>query len=174
MAKIPFSKLGVKINNEVALLHWDGYEIEVKKYLPMSDKADMISKIINSSADDNGFYNPLQVKVFLTLETIYTYTNLTFTDKQKENILKLYDSVLSSGLFEKIIALIPEDEWKDLQNSVWHTISNLYEYKTSVLGILDAVKANYSDMNLSIEDIQSKLADPENFDLLKSVLDRLG
>ena len=174
MAKIPFSKLGVKTDNEIILLPWGEYNIEVKKYLPMGDKADMISRIINSSADDNGFYNPLQVKVFLTLETIYTYTNLTFTDRQKENVLKLYDSILSSGLFEKVIALIPEDEWEDLQNSVWHTISNLYEYKTSILGILDAVKANYSDMNLNAEDIQSKLADPKNLELLRNVLNQLG
>jgi hypothetical protein len=45
--------------------------------------------------------------------------------------------VLSSGLFNKIVELIPEDEWEDLQNTVWHTISNIYEYKNSAAGILE-------------------------------------
>jgi hypothetical protein len=47
----------------------------------MIEKAEMISKIINASADDNGYYNPLQIKVYLTLETVYAYTNISFTDK---------------------------------------------------------------------------------------------
>ena len=67
MAKIPFSKLGTKVDNEVVLLHWGEYEIEIKKYLPMSDKAEMVSKIVNLSLDSNGYYNPLKVKVYLTL-----------------------------------------------------------------------------------------------------------
>lgn len=174
MAKIPFSKLNVKIDNGVSILHWEGYEIEVKKYLPMNDKVEMIGKIINLSADDNGYYNPLQIKVYLTLETIYNYTNISFTEKQKENILKLYDTVLSSGLFGKVVELIPEDEWKDLHSTVWHTISNIYEYKNSVMGILDTVKSDYSNLNLDASTIQSKLADPQNMELLKDILAQLG
>ena len=174
MAKIPFSKLGVKIDNEVSLLHWDEYEIEVKRYLSMSEKAEMVSKIINLSADNNGYYNPLRIKVYLTLETIYTYTNISFTEKQKENELKLYDMVLSSGLFGKIVELIPEDEWKDLQNTVWHTISNIYEYKNSVLGILDVISTDYSNLNLDALKTQEAIGNPENITLLRDILDKLG
>jgi hypothetical protein len=174
MAKIPFSKLNVKIDNEVSILHWEGYEIEVKKYLSMNDKAEMISKVINLSADDIGYYNPLKIKMFLTLETIYNYTNISFTSKQKEDFLKLYDMVLSSGLFGKVIELIPEDEWKDLQNTVWHTISNIYDYRTSILGILDTVKSDYSNMELNAESIKENLSNPENLGFLRDVLGQLG
>lgn len=174
MAKIPFSKLGVKVDNEVSLLHWGEYEIEVKKYLPMNEKAEIVSKVINLSADNNGFYNPLRIKVYLTLETVYAYTNISFTEKQKENELKLYDMIISSGLFNEIVRLIPEDEWKDLQNTVWHTISNIYDYKNSVMGVLDAVSADYSNLDLDASEIQKKLSDPENMELLKSILTKLG
>lgn len=174
MAKIPFSKLGVKIDNEVSLLSWGEYEIEIKKYLPMNEKADMISRIINLSVDDNGYYNPLQIKMYLTLETVYAYSNISFTEKQKENVVKLYDIVLSSGLFDKIIELIPENEWKDLQNTIFDTITNIYEYKNSVLGILEAVNNDYSNLNLDATEIQAKLGDPENLALLKQILTKLG
>jgi hypothetical protein len=174
MAKIPFSKLGVKADNEVALLSWGEYEIEVKKYLPMSEKAEMISRVINLSADDNGYYNPLQIKVFLTLETIYAYTNISFTEKQKENVLKLYDMVISSGLFSDIVSLIPEEEWKDLQNTVWDTISNIYEYKNSVMGVLDALKTDYSGLNFDAAELRDNLGNPENLGMLKDILDKLG
>ena len=174
MAKIPFSKLGVKVDNETALLSWGEYDIEIKKYLPMNEKAEMISKIINLSADDNGYYNPLRLKVYLALETMYAYTNISFTEKQKENELKLYDMVLSSGLFSKVVELIPENEWKDLQNTVQHTISNIYEYKNSIFGILEAINNDYNNLNLDATEIQAKLGDPENLALLKQVLTKLG
>ena len=173
MAKIPFSKLGIKVDTDIALLSWEEYEIEVKKYLPMAEKAELVSKVINQSADDNGYYNPLQIKVYLTLETIYAYSNISFTEKQKENILKLYDRVLSSGLFGKIIELIPEDEWKDLQNTVWHTISNVYEYKNSVLGVLEAVNADYKNLSLDVDNIKSVVSG-EEMNFLKDVLDKMG
>ena len=170
MAKIPFSKLGVKVDNELTLLSWGEYEIEVKKYLPMNEKAEMISKVINLSADDNGYYNPLRVKVYLALETIYAYTNISFTEKQKENELKLYDMVLSSGLFSKVVELIPEDEWKDLQDTVWDTISNIYEYKNSIMGILEAVTQDYSDVTMDLSDLQNTLSDPQTFGMLKQII----
>ena len=67
------SKLNVKIDNEVSILHWEGYEIEVKKYLPMNDKAEMISKIINLSGDNTGYYNPLKIKMNILLRCNMTY-----------------------------------------------------------------------------------------------------
>jgi hypothetical protein len=114
MAKIPFSKLGAKVNSEITLLPWGEYNIEVRKYLPMEEKTILVSNVLNLSSDENGYYNPMRVKVFLTLETVYAYTNLTFTTKMKEDVLKLYDSLTSSGLFAAIIEIIPEEEWKDL------------------------------------------------------------
>ena len=103
MAKIPFSKLGIKINTDISYVTIGEYQIEVKQYLPMEEKAALVANIMNFSVDDTGFYNPLRVKTFLTLEIMYTYTNLGFTAKMKEEGLKLYDTVISSGLFDKII-----------------------------------------------------------------------
>ena len=169
MAKIPFSKLGIKVDTDIALFFWGEYEIEVKKYLPMAEKAELVSKVINQSIDDNGYYNPLQIKVYLTLETIYAYSNISFTEKQKENILKLYDMVLSSGLFKKIIEAIPEEEWKDLQNTVHNIISNIYEYKNSAMGILEAISEDYSNLNLDATALTNTLLNPESLTTLKEL-----
>ena len=173
MAKIPFSKLGVKVETDAAHLPWGDYSIEVNKYLPMGEKTEMISKIINQSSDNNGYYNPLKVKVYLTLEVLYRYTNLSFTDKQKENELKLYDMVISSGLFDKVIALIPEAEWQELQNVTWDTISNIYEYKNSAMGILETINSDYKNLSLDVENIQNAVSDAD-MEFLKNVLDKMG
>ena len=108
MAKVPFSKLQAKVDGEVtknSYCNLAGEEIyyEVKHYLPFEQKLELVSTIINKSIDDNGFYNPMRVKLYMTLEVVYAYTNLSFTDKMKEDPFKLYDILVSTGIFTDII-----------------------------------------------------------------------
>ena len=174
MAKIPFSKLGVKVKSDITLLVWGDYNIEVRKYLPMEEKANLITNILNASIDNNKFYNPLKVKVFLALETLYAYTNLSFTEKAKENYLKLYDSVKSSGLLDKVISSIPEDEWNGLVFAMEETISKIYEYNNSVLGLLDNISNDYSSLALEATEIQKKIAQGNGVEFLQDVMTKLG
>ena len=179
MAKIPFSKLDVKVNcieNAVTYTNSKGEEIifQVKNYLPMKEKMDLVSNIINQSTDDNGFYNPMRVKLYTTLEVVYAYTNLTFTSKQKEDPFKLYDLLVSSGLYDTITSHICNEDLEELEGSIWETIKSIYSYRNSVLGILENISADYSNLNLDATEIQSKLADPNNMALLKDVLAKLG
>lgn len=179
MAKVPFSKLDVKINGcdcENTYYNSKGEEIkyEIKLYLPLKDKIDLVQRIINQSVDDNGFYNPMRVKLYMTLEVVYAYTNLSFTAKQKEDPFKLYDLLVSTGIFKEIVEHIRENDWKEIQENVWKTIENIYAYRNSLMGILDNVVNDYSNLNLDASEIQQKLADPENMALLKQVLDKLG
>ena len=64
MAKVPFSKLQASVNTKDTVLSYcnkSGEEIkyEVKSYLPFGEKLDLVSKIINQSIDNNGYYNLL-------------------------------------------------------------------------------------------------------------------
>ena len=179
MAKVPFSKLDAKVNNDICITNYcntKGEEIsyEVKKYLPIKDKLDLVTNIVNYSVDDNGFYNPMKVKVFMTLEIAYAYTNLNFTDKQKKDIFKLYDILTSSGIYNNIINCMDENEYMDVYSSVYDTIENIYKYRNSAMGILENITSDYSNLNLDAEQIHKNIADPENLTLLKNILDKLG
>lgn len=174
MAKVSFTKLGLKKNEEVGILHINEQDIEVKQYLPINEKLELISSVINSAADENNFSNPVKENVFLTLEILYHYTNINFTDKQKEDPVKLYDLVVSSGLVNKITDLIPEEELDEVINGVAQSVKAVYTYRNSVLGILESISQDYSNLNLDATEIQQKLADPDNMALLKQVLTKLG
>jgi hypothetical protein len=130
--------------------------------------------VINYSNDDNGFYNPIKVELYLVLEITYAYTNLTFTDKMKEDPFKLYDILINSGIYDMILNNIEEKEFDKIKNDVYTTIDNIYNYKNSVVGILDTIKEDYSSLDFNASEIQSKLANPDNMKLLKDVLTRLG
>lgn len=179
MAKVPFSKLQAKVDGEVTKNFYRnlaGEEVyyEVKHYLPFEEKLELVSRIINQSIDDNGFYNPMRVKFNMVLEIVYAYTNLSFTEKMKEDPFKLYDILVSTGIFTDIINVIREKDWSEIKESVWDTINNIYKYKNSAMGILDAISTDYSNLNLDATAIREELSNENNLKLLRDVVSKLG
>ena len=174
MAKVAFSKLGVKINPEVKTITWNDQTIEIKQYLPVNNKLELISRVINLSADENNFANPVKVDIYFAIEVVNAYTNISFTEKQKEDACKLFDSITSSGLFTAIKDVIPEEEYDNLYYALNGCVSAVYNYKNSVMGILENITADYDSLNFDASAIQQKLADPQNLELLRGVMDKLG
>ena len=174
MAKVAFSKLGVKINQEVKTITWNDQTIEVKQYLPVNNKLELISRVINLSADENNFANPVKVDIYFAIEVIDAYTNISFTEKQKEDVCKLFDGITSTGLFAAIKDAIPAEEYDNLYYDMNGCISAVYHYKNSVMGILENITTDYDNLNLDASVIQQKLADPQNLELLKGVMAKLG
>lgn len=173
MAKISLTKLGFKVDQSVSEIKFGENAVEVKNYLPISDKLDLISNVINAALDNNGFYNPMKVKIFFVLEVIDFYTNLKFTEKQKEDPLKLYDLMINSGLFTKIRELIGT-ELDEIRNDIEISIKNIYKYRNSVLGVLEAISTDYSEINEQANEIQERLSNEENLTLLKDIMTKLG
>lgn len=174
MAKVTLNKLGLKINSEIKSFNFNEQVVEVKQYLPVNDKLELISSVINLSADHNNFANPIKITIFTILEIIQSYTNITFTEKQKEDPAKLYDLVISTGLASEIIHNIPESEYNEILNGVKESVEAVYKYRNSILGILETVSQDYSQLNFDATAIQQKLSDPANMELLRDVLTRLG
>lgn len=175
MAKVSFTKLGLAKNQDIKILNWNDQNIEIRQYLPISEKLELITNVINAAHDGNAnFANPVQAEVFTGLELLYAYTNITFTDKQKEDPAKLFDLVKSSHLLDNVIAMIPIDEYNNLINGIQDSITAIYAYQNSVMGVLDNVSVDYNNLKFDATEIQNKLANPENLDLLRSILTKLG
>lgn len=174
MAKVAFTKLGLKRKDEVKTVNINNNIIEVKQYLPINEKLELIGRVLNQAADDNNFSNPIKLEVFTVLEIVFTYTNIGFTDKQKEDLIKLYDILESNNIFNLIIAELPDAEYNALIDGVQKCSDAIYTYRNSVLGILDVIGQDYADLDLNATNIQQKLADPENLELLKNIMTRLG
>lgn len=174
MAKVSFTKLGLTKPQGFAELYLNEQVIEVKSYLPVNEKLELISNVINLSADDNNFANPVKVMVYSTLEIIEAYTNISFTDKQKENPTKLYDLFEGNGVTGMIFNAIPEDELIMLEKAIEDSIEAVYKYKNSAMGIMEAISTDYSNLNFEATDIQEKLSNPENMGFLKDVLSKMG
>lgn len=172
MAKIAYSKLGLKRVDEVSKIIIFENEIEIKQYLPINDKLTLISNAINLASDDNNFINPIKLEMFIELEVIFNYTNLSFTEKQKEDLVKLYDTLKSNSIIDKVIAAMPDEEYDKIYSGAFNVSKSIYEYQNSVLGILENISQDYSNVNFDAEKLQERLGG-ENLSFLKDVLTKL-
>lgn len=177
MAKLAFSKLNLKEKKDVipcVINNIDG--IEIKQYLPINDKLTLIENVINqaNSSDANNFINPAKLDMFLNLEIIFNYTNLTFTDKQKEDLVKLYDILKSNDVIADVTDCIPDEELDDLKAYTYDCIESIYDYKNSVRGILEDLGQNYDQLNFDVDTLREKLADSNSLELLKGIMKELG
>ena len=170
MAKISFNKLGLKINQATKTVQYkEEFAIEIKQYLPVNDKLKMMGEILEYTMDQNNFANPVKQKVFTTIAIIEYYTNITFTDKQKEDPTKLYDAINSSDLFEVISSNIPEVELKECQNGIDGIILAYQQYTNYILGVLENIKQNYNSKALDISELLGQINDPQAFETLKQI-----
>lgn len=175
MAKVSFTKLKCKVETSIAYVEWEGETIEVKQYLPIQEKLALIGRVITQAHEqDENYSNPVKVDVFRELEMIFAYTNISFTDKQKEDLPKLYDMIYCSGLLKAIKDVIPDDEKNDILFGIEDSIEAVYKYQNSVLGILDTIKENYNDMDFDLTQLNEKIADPNTMGLVKDILTKLN
>lgn len=175
MAKVTFNKLNLTKNTEIKNIDINKNIIEVKQYLPVEEKLELISYIVNMAHDeDYNFSNPVKVEVFAGIGIIKYYTNITFTEKQLENPAKIYDLLNSNNVINNVIAAIPSNEYDEIRAGIEDTIKSIYQYQNSALGILDTIGQDYSDLNLEADTINEKLSNPDNMKLLRDVLAKLG
>ena len=174
MAKVAFSKLGLKKTEEVEVIEWNEQKIEVKQYLPIEDKLDMIANIINQSADYNGYYNPARIYIFTILEMIDYYTNISLTEKQKADVFKTFDLFVNSGLSAAIFDKINPYEYNQIKSWVHELINSIYVYKNSVVGIMDTIKEDFNLMDLDTEKLVERLGNKENIEFTNELLNKMG
>lgn len=164
--EVPLKIKFIKINNT---------DIEVKQYLPVNEKLNLMTRVLEQVAqNDYPFANPVQMDVYSTLEIIFAYTNIDFTEEEKDNPAELYDELERQDMINTIISSIPEVEYNFLIDGIEKTVNAYYSYRNSVKGIIADTVTDYSDLELDAENIRKDLADPDNMALLKDVLKKLG
>ena len=120
------------------------------------------------------YSNPVKCDIYTELEIVFAYTNISFTDKQKEDLPKLYDILKSSGLIDSVLDNIPEKEINMIFSGVWRSTESVYQYQNSVLGILDTIKTDYNNMKLDIDSLNQAITDPETLEFVKALLTNIN
>lgn len=126
--------LGLKKNEAKQILKKDQFVIQIKEYLPIRDKIDLV-QIALQKAEENGVYNEMLLDMYFNLYTVYMYTDLDFED-EKDRPEELYDELHSTGLLAEILSKIPEDEYASLVDYLETMRHNYNNYRRSAAGVL--------------------------------------
>ena len=73
MAKL--NEFNLKMNNQVNTFTIDNIQVNVKKYLPVSDKIDLIQVALQKAEEDD-IYNEMKLDVYFHLNIVYLYTDI--------------------------------------------------------------------------------------------------
>lgn len=136
---------------------------------------DIAQSVIQQVIDvNNEFLNEFAFHMYMDLAIVFNYTNLSFTDKQKEDLYKLYDLLVGSGFMKELKKQIDCNQTDDLEVYTYETLNEYYKYHNSVYGIMDAMNQNYSNLNLDVNELQDKISNPESLSLVKDILTKMG
>lgn len=136
--KISYAKMNLKVDTTVNHFDFKGNEIEVLQYLPAADKYDFIMLTLQKSEED-GIYNENKLDMYFHLHLIYMYTNISFTEKQREDEYKLYDAMQSNGLIDAVIEHMPAVEYEMLQTQVNVMVERLTAHHHSVSALVQKI-----------------------------------
>lgn len=167
-----YNDINIPKEIEYKEFEFNGVKIQVRQYLPFQEKLDLIADIINSSGDDQGFYNSAKLGFFEDMKIMQAYIDIEFDDGVDS--MQVYDTLCAGDFFPQMYKLIPDTEINFIINNVNKTIDNIYKYRNSAYGILDALKTDYNDLDLNIEKLMQDVKDGNNIEFLKEVMDKLG
>lgn len=177
-----FKDLNLQKNTDIVkTFTFNGQVVTIKQYLPLKEKLELITKIVNQSIDDElGYCNPCRIKVVYQLNLLFAYTDIEFTDEDKEDTYILYDLVngqedvdLQQNLCDAVFSVIPESEIDFINTGVTDTIKAYFKHQDSALGIMETLQTNYKNLNFDTTEITEKLSNPDTLGLVKDIVTKL-
>lgn len=163
--KASFANMKLKLDTSVQSFDFKGQKIEVLRYLPTQDKYDLLMVTLQK-AFENGIYNEFKLNVFFELHLVYMYTNISFTEKQREDELKIYDLLKSNGFFDKFFAVFNEKEYNELFEQLNEIKKSMITNQNSIGYI---VSRFIDDMPINAE-AAAKIVDSFNPEKFKEVI----
>ena len=133
--KVSYANMKLKTNTAVNPFEFCGQKIEVLKYLPAADKYDLLMVTLQKSLEGN-IYNEFKLNLYFELNLVYMYTNISFTEKQREDEFKLYDTLRSNGFFELFYEALDDKEYEELFDQIAELKATMEKSKSSVTGVI--------------------------------------
>lgn len=147
-----YADLDLKNNQESKIITINGVDIEVFQYLPVLEKYKLINLTLSECLENN-VYNPIKIEVFFNLNLIFNYTTLNFTVEEMLDPYDLFDKLEQNKIITKVIAAIPETEYKYLLENLITTMTRNTQYIQSVAASLDVVFDKLPKLSDSMKEI---------------------
>ncbi len=164
---VEFNSLGFSSKEEVKEITFNNQKIEIKQYLPLERKHLILFNVLEES-DNGGFYDIVKFDLALKINILLHYTNIFFKEDTELQVTEVYDYITYSGLFDQIIAAIPEKEYQTLLGMIMqYKTESLEVYKSATATIKNLIKNMNLDEDI-IMDLLQQINSPEIQSILKT------
>lgn len=162
MAKVPFTKLYTKEDlGKVKTFTWNEQEIEVKQYLPIEEKLDIMGNLLETCLNDHTILNPLEISSNLDVLMVMHYTNISFTEIQKgKNAIVTYNILKEIGLIDSIKSYIPKSELL-LLDSIYEILENSMKYLNSLPVLIDNIIEKGKNNQIDLQALKDEISNNE-------------
>lgn len=157
MEKVKFTDLGIELSEETEKIIFNNKEIEIKKYLPISQRYDIIMIALQKAYED-GIYNSLKLDEYFNLNIIYSYTNIEFSAEDREDEDTLYDKIEQSGLLNAVLLALDKDQYQEMVNILTEITDVRQKFENSTAGML---KKFFNEISVNADQMQQIV---DNFD----------
>ncbi len=162
-----FKDLNLQIKDEEKVIKINDKEIHIKKYLPVSEKLDIIDIALQKAQEADGWYNELKLEIYFNLNILYSYTDLEFSDEERANPEELYDILESNKIFEYIIAGLEKSEYEYLYSYLKAVKEDRISHSNSAAGVIKTLIQDLPKNASAANEILNSF-DPEKFKELKN------
>lgn len=174
MAKVSLTKIAPIKNGDIKEVEINGQKIQVRQYLSTKEKIALTERVLAGAFDESNRYSMFRLNILMEIEIIKTYTNLNITEKYMEDLPGLYDLLVLNKIIAQINEHIPEEELIELRSKIYDEADNLEHYLNSLVGIIKTISTDYNTTQINVDELSAKLNNPEAFQMVKEILDKIG
>lgn len=139
MATLNFADIKLdEVAPQAKTITYNEQEIEVKQWLPVMDRYNIIMITLQESREGS-MYNPIKMDMYLLLNIIYKFTNITFTAEDRVNADETFDKLNTSGLLNAVLKAIPNDTRESLIKGLVETAEKMEKYNSTLAGTIQSI-----------------------------------
>ena len=134
MAKIGLNKLNLNKKQDVKVIQYEGNDIEIIQHLDIASKSALVSAAVRGSVIQ-GIVDEILLDAYLHLFIVDRYTNISLTQKQRENLLETFDLLESNKFFDVVISGMAENEYDYIFTMAKRLMNNVNEYNRNIISM---------------------------------------
>ena len=158
-------KRTIKLNSDV--------DLEVRTYLPIDAKADLITWVINLALDDRtGCISPVRFEVCFTIAVVKWYTDLEIDEDIP--LSEIYDMFELNDTINQVMGVIPVDEIDFLKDLARDTAEDLVRYNNSFAGMVSVMNNDANNLDVELNKILDSIKNKEGLEQLAVIKDVVG
>lgn len=168
---------GLELQEEKITINWNEQDIEVKGYLSMDKKREMINWVISQSRRSKaGNLSVIDLEKKWDIAIVNYYTNFKFDIINKDYYNEVYDILNTNNFFDLIVTSIPAKEYSFISEKFKEEVDKDNEYQMTIAANIEKMFGSLKESISQSEEAFRRLEefDISKFEQVKTLAEKMG